>query len=563
MESMKTSNKAKSSDEDILHKRLTRRKALSTTAKIAIGVVVGAAVGGGIAYYTSQQAAKPAAPTTVTKVVTQKVTVSPTPSMTVSTTTTTPVIAIEKEPWRLIKWDKPSWEERLTEVKVGEIPKHWIERFPFLKTYKEKPIAAIGGYKLPEGWKEAVSGVDVIRFLNYGGLAHDPAIALAMCAFEDLTGIRVEAKEMEELTIWLKTVSIMTAKSDAIDMLHLFSPVMNRHVALSGWAVPVDFLWPSEAQKLYSPEIADVCKIGDHWYFSGLVSVKPLVPFFRPSWLKKATGSSEPPKTWVETAEVLNDVAKWIKENLGPGYYAMALPGKDHRYMWAEMASALYSLGGKALTAEGWMNVLTDEFKEVFKFFVNLGRSGILPKEALGWAWTDPGELFGKGKVCFINDGTVNITRFMNPKLAPGLDEDWVVLPPLGYDKGYPPATSDCSPVCFGVNPYTSPKKKAAAMLFLDFYRSYQAQWNELAFEGNETVAAPLYDEESVLEHVDKPDIRKEAVKVIRLELLPPGADSMLSYLLEWWQKAVLGEVDADEALKKAQEDIEAVQAKF
>ncbi|MCD6536872.1 MAG: hypothetical protein J7K49_07600, partial [Thaumarchaeota archaeon] len=217
----------------ILDKKLNRRKALSTGAKVGA-----AAVGGIVVGFLGGWFAKPSAPaatitstlvSTATKTVTAPgttVTVTKTQVSTAPTTVTTTAIVRKPTitdqwghgPWDSINWDKPlPWTKRLTKVEVGTIPDNWIKRFPFLEKYRPDKTAAIGGYVLPEGWKEAVKGVDKLRFLNYGGMPHDPATAMGLAAFEDLTGIRIEYEEMEELTLWTKTVSIMTAKSDAID----------------------------------------------------------------------------------------------------------------------------------------------------------------------------------------------------------------------------------------------------------------------------------------------------------------------------------------------------------
>ncbi|MEM4193647.1 MAG: hypothetical protein QXK55_03300 [Nitrososphaeria archaeon] len=503
-------------------------------------------------------------------VVTQTVTTTtavPTTSIITTTTattiTTTPTTPTTTMPWQLIKWDQPSFRERLTDVKIGPIPDKWITRFPTLKTYKKEPIAAIGGYTLPKGWEEAVSGVKEIKFLNYGGLAHDPATEMAICKFEDMTGIHVEAKEMEELTLWLKTVSIMTAKSDAIDILHISGTILGQHVVRSGWAVPVDFLWPPEAQNLYSPLMTKLCKFGEHWYFSGMISTKPFVPYFRPSWLQRATGSSEPPKTWLDVVDKMAQVAQWAKNSLGPGYYGIAMPGKDHRYMWINFCAPLYSLGGQFLDKNGNINVLTPEFKKAFEIFVKMGQNGAMPAEALGWSWSEVGDIFGKGKVGFIHDGVVNISRYLSPTLYPEIKDDWVATIPLSYDGNTPPAVAEASSAALGVNPYASPKQQAAAMLFLDFYRSYEVQWNELAFEGNETCATALYDRDDVKNTIPLPNVKKTAISVSKTEMLPPGADDCLTRLLEWWQKAVLGQVSIDDALTNAQKDIDNISATF
>lgn len=574
--------------DDLLRKKMTRRKALSTGAKIGI-----AAVGGIIVGFAGGWLSKPAAaPTTYTttvvssapaKTVTKTVTI-PGTTVTVTktqlttappTTITTPTTVVTTQiirkpsitdqwgpgPWDSINWDKPLlWPDRLKKVEVGPIPDHWIDRFPFLETYRPEKVAAIGGYVLPEGWKEAVRGVDKLRFLNYGGMPHDPATAMGLAAFEDLTGIRIEYEEMEELTLWTKTVSIMTAKSDAIDIVHHSAPFLLAAIAEKGWAMPLDFFWPPDVQALYSEEIKCLAFYNGHWWASGWISTKPFMPFIRKSWLKEATGSTTLPKTWQELKTVAKKIADYLKSKYGPGYAAWAVPGKDHRYMWQVISGPFYSLGGK-FVVNGKINLLSKESKMVHEYFLELFQEEVIPREALGWSWTDAPDMFAKGKAGILYQGTVNAVRFSNPKLAPEIQDDWIALEPLAWDEGYPPATVEEASANLSVSPYIPDERKAAALLFLDLYRSYQCQWNELAYEGNETVAYPLYDREDVKQRLVAAEPRKKAMQVAKLEALPPIADQAQKIWLEWFHRAILGEVSLDEALESAQKEIDELQA--
>lgn len=590
-----TSKKIKKEEVDlkvsnILGKKISRRQALSTGAKVGVAAIGGLIIGGLAGYF-----AKPAAPaatvtktvtstaagaattvtapaSTVTKTVTvpgtgatatvtETVTVTSTATATATAPPARPITIVDQwghGPWDSINWDKPYvWPERLNKVEVDTIPDNWIERFPFLETYRPDKKAAVRGYVLPEGWKDAVKGVDKLKFLNYGGMPHDPATAMGLAAFEDLTGIRIEYEEMEELTLWTKTVSIMTAKSPDIDIVHHSAPFLLASVASRGWAMPLDFFWPEDVQALYSSHAKDLAYYNGHWWASGWISTKPFIHFIRKSWLKEATGSEEPPTTWQELKSVAKKIADYLNSKYGPGYAAFAVPGKDHRYMWQVISGPFYSLGGKFLTPEGKINVVSKESKIVHEYFVSLFKDGIIPQEALGWSWTDAPDLFAKGKAGIVYQGTVNAVRFSNPELAPEIQDDWIALPPLSWDQGYPKATVEEASANLSVSPFIPDERKAAALLFLDLYRSYQAQWNELAYEGNETVATALYNRPDVQQRLIAGEARREAIKYSRSEALPPEADSAQKIWWEWVQKAILGEVSVDEALENAQSEID------
>jgi len=223
----------------------------------------------------------------------------------------------------------------------------------------------------------------------------------------------------------------------------------------------------------------------------------------------------------------------------------------------------MYSLGGSVVDEQGRVNIDIPEFRKSFELFVDFVREGAMPTEGLGWSWTDPGELFAAGKAGFIHDGTVDINRFRTKEIAEAIWEDWIATPPLSYDSGYPPAAPEMSSAAFCVNPYAKPNHQAAAMLWLDMYRSYMVQYNELVFEGNETAAAPLYDHPEVKKRMPLPEVKRAAIEHSKTTVLPPGGDQIMLVTHEWWQKAALGEVSVSEAIKNAQKEIDEIQAVF
>ena len=451
-----------------------------------------------------------------------------------------------------IKWNKPKpWAERLKGVELApEIPQAFIDKEPWLKDQPKKTVA-VGGYIWPEGWQEAVKGVKSLSFFNFGGLPHDPAIGIAMAAFEAKTGIEIHAQAMEELGLWLKTVAAMTARRSVPQLLHNTPLTSLSHIAAAGWAENLDFFWPEEVQKLYGDGAVSSCKVDDHFWASGFVSVKPFVLFYRPSILKEATGSAEPPKTYQE----LLTKAKMVAEKTDK--YGLAIPGKDYRYVWYQMSGPLYSMGGRFIK-DGKFDVTSADYKEMFRYWVDLVKEGAVPKEALGWSWTDAPEVFARGRAAMLIAGPVNATRFKdNPPAA--IKGDWDFRPQLAWKEGDIGITSIGTIVVWSVNKYASEAEKAASILFLDFYRSFQSQWNEIGFEGNECAVPAMYDMESIKKAIYKPEVSRESVQKTYGESLPVNGDQMIKYEHEWWARAATGEVSIEEALKNLANDIAAI----
>jgi len=463
--------------------------------------------------------------------------------------------AAEEAPWLEIQWNQPEpWAERLKGVELApRIPQTFINQESWLGNDPINPnkTVAVGGYIWPEGWEEAVEGVESLTFYNFGGLPHDPAIGLANAAFEVKTGIDVNAQAMEELGLWLKTVAAMTAKRNEPQLIDHTPLLSLAHIAAAGWAENLDFFWPEEVQKLYGEGAITSSKVDGRFWASGFVSVKPFVLFYRPSILEEVTGSPEPPSTYQE----LMEIGKMVVEETG--HYGLSVPAKDYRYMWYIMSGPMYSMDGQFIH-DGRFDVTTSEYREMFTYMVDLVREGVVPKEALGWSWTDTAEVFARGRAAFLIDGSVNATRWSdNP--PDEIAGDWDFRPQLAWGSGDIGVTSIGTLASWAVNKYASPAEKAAAMLYLDLYRSYQCQWNEIGFEGNECVVPAVYDMESISKSVYKPEARRQSLQNSGGEALPVNGDQMIQFQLEWWAKAATGEVSVDDALESLAQDIDSV----
>ena len=213
---------------------------------------------------------------------------------------------------------------------------------------------------------------------------------------------------------------------------------------------------------------------------------------------------------------------------------------------------------GGSFIKDGKFDVTTPQYKEMFRYAVDLIREGAVPKEALGWSWTDAPEVFARGRAAMLIAGAVNTTRFID-KPPDAIKGDWDFRPQLAWEEGDIGITSIGTIVVWSVNKYASDEEKAAAMLFLDFYRSYQSQWNEIGFEGNEGAVPEMYDMDSIKKAVYKPEERLKSAKNTGGESMPVNGDQMLKYQLEWWARSATGEVSTEEALKNLAKDIEMI----
>jgi ABC-type glycerol-3-phosphate transport system substrate-binding protein len=200
-------------------------------------------------------------------------------------------------------------------------------------------------------------------------------------------------------------------------------------------------------------------------------------------------------------------------------------------------------------------NVIIDP--DVWNLLTDLWVKGGASKESIEYRWPDAPEVFAKGKAGFIIAGSVFMKKFGDPEYAGSIKDDWnVTLGPAWEGVGIS-GRSLGEPDTWAINPFISPAKKAAAMLWIDYYRSYQAQFNELYVEGNESCMKLVYDHPLVKKEVEFPDVRGAAVANHMGESFPPYTPEALEMFKEYLHTVVIGKIDQTEALNKLQKDID------
>ncbi len=427
-------------------------------------------------------------------------------------------------------------------------------------------------YVLPEGWQEATKGVKELVFFNSGALTHDIATAIGMELFEQKTGIHVKALEVGSAYTFPKFLSVVTSKDPSVHIGFIRAEVEYAHVASAGWAHPIDELWTPEVQALYSPGLVDCIRWDDHFYGSVNI-VQWYVFYYRPSWLE-AAGVKKVPETWEEVWEAAKKCREWAKENLGPDYYGLTFGATKAGHIHIAMLSALtYSQGGRTLK-EGKFNLDTPEFRESWSYLVNSIKEDIADVACLGYSWSDYQKVFGMGKAAMMLGYSVYAVKF--PTDFPEMAGDWAAVAPPKWDATHPDShrIGYINYDEYVINNFADDRHKAAAMLFLDFYRSKEACMYELLVEGNDSFLPAVYDDPNIVDKVDWdlakavaerigasepvkagttiPEVRAASAKTARMEALPPGAAYVSDILSEYLGKSVIEGMDADEALSEA-----------
>jgi len=153
---------------------------------------------------------------------------------------------------------------------------------------------------------------------------------------------------------------------------------------------------------------------------------------------------------------------------------------------------------------------------------------------------------------------TVDANRFMDSKKAPNIQGDWAVALPPKWDASKPDAdhASYFDIDGYMVNKVISDKQKAAAMLFLDYMRSYEAHYRELIVEGNEAAVLSVYDNPAA-QKIPVPEGRKAAMAHAVLETFPPSGRMLTDIVKEHFAYAISGKMQPMEALEKAQKALD------
>jgi len=451
-----------------------------------------------------------------------------------------------------IDWNSPQsvYDRIIGQGPVAVIP-------PELEGYGVKLAGKKGmltGYMLPKGWKEAVGGVKKLVATNSGSLVHDPATALNAMIFEQMTGIHIELIEMKDALLWPKTMSAAMAKSTDIDLFYVDRAMIDTSIlASAGWIYPVDELFPPDVQKLYPDGVLMSLSARDGHFYATPLTLWGEYLFYRPSWLQKAGVSV--PTTWQELITASKKVDKWAKSNMGPGNAGMVCSVGDPDSVYRLWTMLNYSKDQKIVVND---KIMVDP--AVWNLMTGFWVDGGAAPESIEYGWPDAPEVFAKGRAGFIIAGSVFMKKFGDREYAGAIQGDWVVLPSPAWEGVGIYGRSLGEPDTWAINNFVSPEKKAAGMLWIDFYRSYQAQFNELYVEGNESCMIPVYDHPVVKREVEEPAIRAEAVAQHMGESFPPHTEEALEMVKEYLHKVIIGKIDQAAALKELQSNINEMQ---
>ena len=299
--------------------------------------------------------------------------------------------------------------------------------------------------------------------------------------------------------------------------------------------------------------------------------------FYRPSWLK-AAGVEKIPETWTEIYEAAKKCREWAKENKGPDYYGLTFAVSKAGYIHLAWLSSLVYSQGSGLMKDGKWNLETPEFRNAWNYLVKAMQEGVADVASVGYGWKDYHNAFGMGKAAMTLAYSVYAVKW--PLEYPEIADDLLAKAPPKWDPSQPESNRSgyVNYDMFVINKYAKDNVKAAAMLFMDFYRSKEATMYDLVVEGNDSVLPATYEDPDLINKIDWdmtaevaaktgaaqpvkqgvaiPEVRAASAKTARIEALPPGGVRVADILAEYMGIAIQKNMDSDKALDEALEKI-------
>jgi len=364
-------------------------------------------------------------------------------------------VAISGEPWEMIDWNSPV---PMYERVMGD----W--------------------YILPSGWQEAIEaeGTKSITFINSGSMSGDPAMELNILYFEKLTGIDIIYEEVGEDDINPKQVATLTGRLPHYDLIFLttFSEPLVDY-ALQGWVMPIDILWDDQIASVYSDEMVDTLVMDGHVYAFPYIGWTPKL-HYRDDLLKEA-GFDRPPESWDELVEYAQKLTVDINGDGQVDRWGFGFHAGDRYSTMMTFGQLIVSQGG-SLLKDGKVAVNTHEALEALRFLVDLrNRYGVVPPGVNTYGYIQVPELFAAGKLAMAMGPNWAYLVIRGSEVYPQYRmAHFPLKDPVG---GVDPAASFFDFSFYGVSQFS--EHKAAALLFLDFLRSYQARHTETYVERN------------------------------------------------------------------------------
>nr|WP_315871054.1 sugar ABC transporter substrate-binding protein [Trichocoleus desertorum] len=219
-----------------------------------------------------------------------------------------------------------------------------------------------------------------------------------------------------------KILTAVSAKT-APDVVNLNPGFASQLAARNAW-LNLDEKIPAEVRQQYLPNIWKASTLSNQsfgipWYLTTRVAI------YNTDLLKQA-GISQPPTTYAELATV----AKQIKDKTGKyAFFATVVPEDS-----GEVMESFVQMGVQLVDDQGKAAFNTSQGKAAFQYWVDLYKSGALPREVLTQGHRHAIDLYQQGETAILASGA----EFLNTiaKNAPAVAQASASAPQITGDTG-------------------------------------------------------------------------------------------------------------------------------
>jgi len=404
-------------------------------------------------------------------------------------------------------------------------------------------------YQLPKGAKEAIAaeGTKKLVIYNWGDLSFDPATVENGKMFTQLTGVEIEFVGTPDEQMMPKLQPLFMAKSDAVDIVPL-DATNYRAFTSRDWLMQVDMLWDEAALNEFQTGARNLIINGHHYSTPQVARVTDIM-YYRPSMLK-AAGYTNPPATLDEFVEMTKKLTldKNKDGSIDQWGYAFRASGVLDGAEIVKSIALLYGVNPD--NVNGKVKYNAPEVVRAVDFLVKLRNEyKVVPPGVTAYQHGDVADFFLSGNVAIVIDPTYLYARCMESSIK---DDFGVALAPRAKKDG--PSTVIQNWNGWGISTYS--KNKAAALVFLDMYRSYPAQVREFVLENNEVLLKKAYQH---------PEAKKIGYSSVLSQITDtvidvyPGQGEVYKAVIAEFQNALIGKKTPQAAMDDAQKQIDKI----
>ena len=336
----------------------------------------------------------------------------------------------------------------------------------------------------------------------------------------------------------------------APDVVNL-NPPFAANLASKGGLTDLSPLLPRDAAQRYLPSVWAACRDPDAgqiavpWYLTVRLSLVN-------RQLLEQAGLASPPQRW----DQVPDFARRIRERTGRyGLFVTAVPDDS-----AELLESLVQMGVTLLDARRRAAFVSEAGRQAFRFWADLYREGLLPREVVSQGQRRAIELFQSGDLALAATGAEFLRSIQTN--APGI---------AAVTEAHPPLTGEDQRANVALMTLAVPRQSARPRQAVDLALYLTNAEHQARFA---TEARVLPSSRTALEQIrrqldaEQPttaaeiqirQARRLSAQVLeRADVLVPalpGIKRLQSIIYTQLQRAMLGQLDSDAALQQAARD--------